>query len=360
MARLEDERLTVGKEQEPKPKVFVTFYGYLHEPLNAQVGGQIGELLDRQLQETPGRNILFHENTGLSRSATSMVRDQVKRYGLLVSLVNGFSPPGTKIWDVERIIRETSQSDINTIIKNRLIPEDQIHGYFLQQELERLRQKWGLEVENESHSKPVHERIVRLREGYSHGREATQSWADGNFREGLDAWKKYYQAIYQLMTVRDPEIVEDLKDLTKKLMREKEGGSIILLFGGSHSAIIDVLQRKLGPKVPVKFEKVDLMPNGATDTRILLGLQSKTEVDDLTYAQDFFVYCMNEFLRLHFLKKADLATFANNWQTINAGVVRVANSLAIEDIKYLVDSRGDFVGFLKNRPESNQISNFIS
>ncbi len=355
----EGEQSAIGKEQEPRSKVSVLFIGYLHDPLNVQVSGQIGHLIDNHLQNAPGRTILFLENADMRKATISMFRDQVKKNGLLASFVNGFSSQGTKLWDVQKIIMETSGSDINTILKNHLIPEDKLFRYFVQQELERLRQEWGLEVENESHSKPVHERIIALREGYKNGGDATRSWELGDLEGGLDSWKKYYQAIYQAMVIRDPEIINDLGAITRKLMKDKEGGSVIILFGGSHSALVDALKRKLGPKASVGFNKVNLMPSDQSDEKILSELRMKVAVDDITYAQDLFRYCMTEHLRLLFLRRSDLATLANNWQTINECVIKVTNSLTMEEIQRLVESRGDFTGFLKGRPEVTDISHLI-
>ena len=142
-------------------------------------------------------------------------------------------------------------------------------------------------------------------------------------------------------------------------MKEKDGGSLTMLFGGSHSYSVDALERKLGPNVPVTYGKVDLMPDGATDFRIFSGLRTSSPVEDQVYAQDFLLHCMNEFLRLHFLRKGALSSFANKWQTIYRGVVRVANSLSMNEMEQLVSSKGDYVAFLKNHPEAKEISSFL-
>ncbi|HEY5600961.1 MAG TPA: hypothetical protein VIK81_02620 [Patescibacteria group bacterium] len=355
-----DSEISVAREQEPRPKVNVAFFGYLHEPLNLEVTKYVREALDTHFQETSGRRIVLLENSDMSRSTAEMAKGQIKKYGALIPFVNGITPPGTTLPEVERIIRRVDSSDIETVIRTRLLHEDKLHAYFFHKELEVLRQKFDLEIEQESHSKEVVQRVRRLRnELHSSRSEALAAWSSGQFREGVEAWKRHYQTTSQAIIVRDPEQVDYLKQLTRKLMKEKEGGSLTVLFGGSHSHVIEVLARKLGPNVPVAYNKVDLMPEDATDFRILSGLRTGSPVEDQVYAQDFLLHCMNEFLRLHFLKKGDLSSFANNWQTIYGGVVRVVNSLSMMEMEHLVSSKSDYVGFLKNHPETKQILSFL-
>lgn len=290
-----------------------------------------------------------------------MVRNQIKQTGLLISIVHGMLPPEATVSDAKSLVAKVSSNDLETVINKHLLPEEKLHTYFFDQELERLRQKYIFEIEHESHSKPIHERIVKLRtQANNLGLQARQHWASGQFQEGVHAWKGNFQVINQLTLLRNPEIIDDLKLISKKLMRENEGGSLVILFGGSHSSLIDILQRKLGPKAPVKFDSIDLMPQNIPDSKIFSILQSNKTPEDLDYAQDFLINCMNELLRLHFLNQRNLHIFANNWQTIYEVAVRVATSLSLGQIEGLIRSQSDFVEFLRRHPLVEPIKQYFS
>lgn len=348
---------TSHHEQEPKPKVLVTFHGYIHSQFNLQAVDHIGGALQDHLSKSGGKQIVFWELAGTStRSSINNMKKVIKRRGIHEAFLVAQMTRTLNITPSEREIREKldeiSTTDLPNIIQKRLLPLDSFQSYFLTQELERLRQQSDFSFEMEAHSYPTVQMTDKLRKASQEAElRSHEHWTAGNFNESLENQKIAEQLQSEISRLRDHAIVDELKKVIRKLLKGKEGGSLFLLLGASHLPLVDSLQKKLGPNVPIKFESKIEIPHYSPALLVSLMTQDATleEIPEELWARELF-----EEMLLH---KADyyprdaqsLAQYMKSYESMFSTISAFSNLLSLEEIRKLCEEKVDLVEYFRTR-----------
>lgn len=254
---------------------------------------------------------------------------------------------------IETYAQRLAKADPETplLLEEESDPDWSPKNYFLYQALDSLQSQTPFETVFESHSDTVLKMMDELgRLTDDRQMQSGMAWMGGNFSEALKFHKSTIDIANMGKRKRDAETVEDLRIKTKKLLGEKEGGSIFILYGGAHGLMIDDLQRKFR-KNPVQFSKIGSYTEG-----IPLGIiDSKGSTDD-DLAQDLLA---TEILALlTFLSHEDpgrLLLYAKNFETVHETIKSVATSFSLEEIKGICEEKQDLLKLLQNHPLAEPI-----
>ena len=352
-------------ETEPHPKVLISFYGLHHDELNLQVIDDIRHQISQHFRESPGRKVIFLESAAISRSDADRAYKGFRKEGLLRHYLRhsiwtdelGVEPSDNQI---EKRIQLISDSDLPTILDKQLIPRSFfILNYYLYQELDNLKRDLNFDIQFESHSKESLKKIQTVQTEFTElNNKSHLNWQNGNFDQAIEYHKEFYKKILQGGVLREEEVVDDLKSLARKLLKEKNGGSIFIIFGNAHSIVTDILKRKLGPTSPVTTNYIDHSPT-ASEIEIAKNLRNKENISDVMYARNLF-----EGTTFWLIKKLqwpkNTTQFASNFETILKTVNEVANSLSLEEIREICEKRVNLLELLRNHRLASPIQQFIS
>lgn len=353
------------KEQESKPKVLATFYGYTHEDWNLQGIAGIRKSLAANLESSQGKNIIFFEFSSVNPVDADLIRKGVKQRGFLkfesyVHLKRRLGRDPTEV-EIQKRIDQIASSDPQTIAEEGLIPGNAMQQYFLFQELDELKKQWSFEFETEYHPKLTTEKLTRLREDQD--RQiilATEHWDEGKFDESLESYVKASQIISQRSDIREKEIVDYLKGKIKTLLKEPNGGSLFILFGATHSPIIEALRKKLGPKAPIKFNTLSSFSEDSPTKKIYEDLREGRTSPEVIYAQDLLNGMIIANLVKHAIDTKSFSQYANSSETVAKTVEKVVTSLSLEEIRRICEEKLDVLEFLRNHSLAEPIKQFLT
>jgi len=234
--------------------------------------------------------------------------------------------------------------------------QDDIRQYILFQKLDELKKQWNFEFEVEFHPKSTTKKITQLMEEHNyHANLAIKHWDEGKFAEALESYVKTSKVSLQMSEIREKEIVE-----IRTLLKEQNGGSLFILFGAIHSPIIEALQKKLGPKVPVKFNTLSILPEDLTIQTIYKNLREGKTAPELVYAQELLSATIVGDLVKHAEDNKSFSAYANNSETADRTIRKIITNLSLEEIRRICEEKQDVLQFLRNHPQTESIKQYLA
>lgn len=345
-----------SNELEPKPKVLVTFHGINHHTLNFEGLRHTKESLERHLLQSRGTTTVFLEAAESSKSLADRFKKDINAFGgigtygsaVVLSIRNRREPTLAEALAHKNTITRT---DLDTVINSGLIPIDALEDYYSRLALDELSQSHDLEFDHETHSKTVIDKGTQIsRVSLDLRRQTSEQWNDGNFNHVTEIWKKYCQIDVLLSKTREAEMVEDLKFRIRKMAKHPEGGSLFLIFGWAHSPMMQALERKMGPKAPVKFVTDTDYSDETIFSNIFSSLRNGVDVPDESYAQEIFHKKLFESTFIYFIEYSKISAFAYNFETIERILNKLALQTSLEEIRRICEEKVDLLEYVKKSP----------
>lgn len=286
-----------AKEREPKHKVQVIFLGIDHYPLNLQRITPISGPLSH-----PGRRILFAE---------------------------GDYNPASSYWQEF------------LLYKNFGLPNFD-------------------EFDHEKHTLRVTRRLKSLRDlSESIIEDSGIAWYDGQFERFLKFIRMHEKIEFDLMELREKDIISQLKRLTKRLLRQKDGGMIVMIFGAGHEGMLDDLQRELGEALPIAYTKLFLTSIDDPGNRITRAWRNKEDIPDELYAQKLLAAITGHILEGDARNSQNLTAFGQHYQDIDGVLIQFANSFTLDEIRRICEERQNIEELLRGHPLAEPIRQWL-
>lgn len=350
-------------EQEPKPKVLVTFHGYSHEPLNLQAVSHVKEHLKSHLERPSGGITFFWEMASNSQEQAERTRKLVRERGvqstiIFFNLLNRLGRTPTEM-EVANQIEKINSSTLGQIIGKRLLSPRLLQDFFIGKELDILKRDYNFEFDCESHTKNVLNILARNgKQSEICTNNANKMWNEGNLDGAIEQLKMAYNFVHQITRSRDDELIQFLKRRIKTLKKEG-GGLIFLLFGSAHEKVVSELQKKIDPKkLFLNSEIVKFIP---LVDQLVLVFETPTDlmISRAYIIEYFFHYLESKIFNLG-AEEVNVENIAYNYGNIQAGINQVVRTLSVEEIQRLCERKTDIVEFLRKHPLASPIKHLIS
>lgn len=333
-------------ELESRVKPVIHFEAWVHNALNLQGVQDLRGSILGVFGLTPGRNVLYLENGGGLAKDEEASKRLFKLYGshallnvALMMIMESKRLPSKEVAEQRKAIID--QSTPGEIIRNKLLPEEDLQQYFRDLLLDDLSNQANFEVVVESHTKRVasifREDLVEYQQCMV---DATESWYDGDFYGSIGVWRDYHKQEIRAVAPREAEIVEELKSISRKLMKSKEGGSIFILFGGNHAPMMEMLKRKVDPQGKHSRFQVNF---GTSFNAFALQVDKFARIDQVCPDDLLARYTLSNIMRIELADQAEfsnrLEILTNNYSQAEEEVFKFVSSLTFEEIKTTCESK---------------------
>lgn len=353
-------------EAKRQPKVLVHFQGCWHVSLNIQGIEYIVGSLEGFLELPFSRKIVYFEDPLGTAKDSDRRRDHVRRNGFAYTEIESILADQTGHMpspvEVHRRIEEISSRDLDTAIRQHLLPERDVREFFLGKELDRLREKHEYDVRYEAHSKRANESISLL-SGQADDLlgQALDFWDQGNFLQALGCMKRAEDILEKRMPLyREGETIEDFRDLIRKFLKDPNGGAIFILYGIDHAPILDALRKRTNQRLPIQFEDVTEGTEYIASFQITLRLRRGENVSDQLYAQHMVEPLFSMAMDKYFRERGRLSVLANNWETIGGTIKKIVCGLSLEQIQQLCEQRTNLFEFIRDHPQAEAIREYLT
>lgn len=354
----------LNKEQEAIPVIHVELYGFDHAGPNLQGIDGINNHLRAKLAR--GKVTLFLEGFGNSTKINPQIEDFIKRMGLngvyvveYLAEVYGRRPSEREIREYREIKEYVNKVDVawetdpETAIKT-IIPKDRLQSYFLSKALDKLTQEGELRIEFEAHPKSTLKTLNRLSEDVHAFIDATQNnWLSGRLDDSIKSQMQYLRVALISDQLREGEIVNDLKDIIRKMQKANIGGSLFIPFGAAHGPMLDALKRKFiyrESSESILFENYNsvslLQPSLQIDTR----LRKKELIEDLLVARNLFCIQAHIEIEMTMERQDKRLILAMNYETISDEIANLSASLSLADIRRICEGHLPIGDIMRNNP----------
>lgn len=346
-----------SNEQEPKPKVVVAFHGINHHFLNLEGIKHTKEALRRHLLQSRSVTTVLLEGD-LTQTLAERYKKEIKTFGGIgnfasagiLRMINRREPTPTEAIAHKNTVART---DLDSVINTGLIPIDSLRLYYAFLALDELSQGYNLELDFETQPKKVQDKVAQITTTYETIQQQTliEQWTNGDFSHAVENWKKYCQMDISVSQIREAELVEDLKSRIRKMAKLPGSGSVFLVFGATHSPMMEALERKIGPKAPVKFV-IDTHNNSSEIIlpSILLSLRKGIDSPDERYAQEVFYRQLFQATYTYFERDSKISAFAYNFEKIEMILNKLALQTSLEEIRRICEEKVDLLEYLKKSP----------
>lgn len=326
-------------ESKSGPGVTLEFIGYFHLPLNLQVVPLIAEDLESVVNQTRGETFIYLEYASLPQRVSTAASRMIKSRGLQetrigMELAKALGRPAS-----EREIQEHKQTlasnNLATVMRTSPLSAQK---FFLDKEIDRIRKGRRVQVEFEGHSDADTTKINNLIDELD-SVQSSLGWGKGPLVTSLGKTRRVIELDVEQSLVREASVMDSLARKVTEL--KKKGGSVVILWGINHMGMLEAIQRKADPsKTYVKDRIILHGPSNDYDFLAMQLVRNNEEPSEEMLARVFFGNeCFNAVANLFLQGGGKLEDFANNFDTIRAAVWDVAQSLSLEDIGRLNDSR---------------------
>lgn len=345
-------------EQELKPKVLVTFHGVNHHFLNLEGIKHTKETLERHLLNSQGVATVVLEGGDVTQTLAERYKKDIKTFGGIGNLASALVLRGKNrrepsLTEAMAHKNTVAKTDLDTVINSGLIPFGALRIYYEWLALDHLSQDYNLEFDFETQPKKVQEKDAEITTTYETIQQQTliEQWTNGDFSHVIENWKTYCQMDISLSQIREAGLAENLKSRIRKIAKLPEGGSVFLIFGATHSPMMETLERKIGPKEPVKFV-IDAQNNSSEIIlpSILLSLRKSIDIPDERYAQEVFYRQLFQTTYVHFERDSKISAFAYNFESIEKILNKLALQTSLEEIRRICEEKVDLLEYLKKSP----------
>lgn len=341
-------------EPEPKPKVLITFRGFLHFQNNLQGIPNIGNNLQTHIERSSGRSIVLIEGAGNTETEARRINDGTKIYGQLGNFTKYMLETQGRSSDkasIHRAITAISTMSLRDIFENNAIPVNMLFTYHLAQILDQLHAQYGFTPTREFHPKSTLERLARLSsERNALNTKTWSEWANGKLDEAVETRKLAINSLQQSCDIRDAEIVENLKPTIRRLL--KENGSLFLLFGPAHIGLLEIIKQKF-PNTPITFDSSE-PPSKYGSVLRLPNAEERTEID---YARDLLADIilgqLDQLVAQKWRQKA--VYYSQNFESVFGEVEKTVRSLTLEQIRAMCENKQDALKVVKDHAASEEM-----
>lgn len=339
-------------ETEQKPPLVSTFYGYFHVPQNLQGLAGIAESLNSNFHQAGGRRILYAENAGGTRPEADFVRKMVKQYGLRGSLVRHLMHEQLRReptdYELADRLEDMQRRNVDDMVQSGILPLTQLQTYGLYTLLDKQAAHTPFEYEQEAHSKNVATEIRAsdaIHAGFSG--KMRKEWESGDFDTLIASAKRFYAYLATDGNLRDRSIAQDATNRIKALRREKQSSAIFFLFGDTHRTFAQATKRKFAFDKRVNFQIREGPLSEIPDSKIVSLLKNDAHVSDDIYARSRLISQAIGQCTSQAAENGTLEQFGLSFEDTVAKVTAAANSLSVEDIRKICESKAsalDVVG----------------
>ncbi len=324
-------------DEEPRPKVQVSFSGRIHSPFNLQGAENSISHLATHFEQSTGRGILLLENAHGTPTMAETIRRKTSAYGGLANVIIATDLQETLkvVPSVETVNSRRARIDeagFDSVVTHTLLPSIFFAEYYLFKGIDSLRQTYQFDIEHESLTASTVNRVKSLlsKEGLL-SRQETEHFKHGEFDEAVDANKGKLETLKELGELRDAAIADSMRRRISEMLRSSRGGSIAMLFGSTHSSITERVKGKLGDSSQVGFN-VYLGPAENLIRQVVYGKTVNNEpVADIDHLHDIAINFVSDAIQRHAIDTGRIAEYARNYETLNLGVINSFVSNLSED-----------------------------
>lgn len=356
-----------AKEQEPSSRVSVIFFGHDHTGLNLQSSQRLDDLLSSINPQ--GKTYIFTEGADKTQSTNAKIRAMRQEHGHeftevanMLTIQTGFLPQDYEVRMRRKKINEVGpvKATIQGLAVGNMLSIF-AHGQVLDKHVERL----SLKYESEVHPP---KKLSTLLEGHEQAVKASykteEEWFEGNFQNAADAYLDIQEINTHFSTVREADMVEDLKNLTKKLIKDKkDGGTIVITLGISHYPLLMALRQKLGgEKSGVNFQINAPDQWHSPELQIRELLRTGQDVPSELVAQGVLEHTFGSVLQDFVSRKpsAHFQTVADHYEDIMTVAEHIAATTPEPLIRLMCERGANIMDFVRNHPFARDIKEYIS
>ncbi len=364
MSKIEQQSEAI-KEQEPKPKVLVTFSGREHTVINLEdLINYRRDLLKHLQGSSRGQRIVLKEGSDMTSTSTQIFKKGDKQFGGYCNrMVAGILRRQFKVEpnkdSVKKRRSQIESTDLYTAISTSLLPSDSVHTFYETRMLDEVKKEKDFKLEYEQHAENVSKTIVDIYNQFLQIQiRAINRWKRGDFREIIADWKNYYQLDLQGNRIREKDLNSYLEAKIKRLISSPKGGSIFIPFGDNHYIMIKDLARRFHHDSSVIFNIERHSDKLGIYDRIIAS-QGVDAVDDVFFAQELLGRLLMQDVTDRLLNLGKASLLANNYETIFSTMNQIAESFSLEEIKSICENKTNLLKLAQNHPLIGSLSDLI-
>jgi hypothetical protein len=318
---------------------------------------------EQSLQDSAGKNVLYLNNCFLTNGNKAVYYREMNERGLVYPYIEyilhhekGKPPTEGEIY--KRYCDIDSQN--YQAIDNGLIPKEFGQDFFLFNELEKMK---GLDntfyVDLEAHSE---DKIAKFYEGITESTKLSHAsidnWYDGDI-EGLITNRKNLNYInYNISRLRELDVVDDVRRITKNLSRDKKNGVLYLIVPSDFFGLERSLSQHYeeAPKNRLIFNKMNVVRDSGYKIQELL--YNGDDVPDELYLKNGLESVLIDSAANLAKQKKSNARFGMQFETFSRCVSDLVSGLPESEIRNLSAVNVDPLNLLNYLQLSHQNSSF--
>lgn len=361
-----EQQVHIIKEQDPNPKVLITFSGREHSSINIQDVTNYRTSLLKHLQGSSNeQRVVLVEGSDVNPQFAQKLKKRDKQFrGYCNRLVAGILSRQFQVEPnidaVQERRKQIESTDLDTAISTDLLPLDTVRTFYETRMLDEVKREEDFKLEYERHTENISNKVVTITNRFLQIQaQALDKWSKGDFKDIVSTWKQYYQLDFEGNRIREKDLSTYLEEKIKRLLKSPKRGSIFIPFGDNHYAMINDLARKFRnyPSVVFNVER----HYSEVSTRIYDGIITSQDVgvDDVLFAQELLGRLLMENVahRLLDLKKASL--LANNFETIFSTMNQIAETFSLEEIKSICENKINLLKLVQNHPLTTTLADLF-
>lgn len=344
-------------ELEQRLKPLVQFHGIIHDECNAQSVAHIRTALTEHAVLVGGKVTVFLERTTQPPQRKAILKEVTTQHGHMGEGIIGDLFRELGRWSTFSEVEERRgalsaidlATDLQTALDRKLLSPKSIFSMCLTQLLDKMKETSPIEVDWEVHSEDVAKRIVSQQDSYKRlAMRSFECWRKGSFALALLDYKEHRRLIGRTHTLREGDLVSTLRQKMQVLGGSQPYGSLFILFGANHEPMVAELSR--GVAVPSAIYRMRaVVPRDLPHVAIDRALRARKSVPEIVYARALLLDVLHNDLASS-IRSSDVAYYAYHLEDAYRVLTDAVNSVSLEDIRSLCESRRNPLTFLEEHP----------